>query len=610
MRKLRYSVLCLFFAVMLAFAGCGGTGTETSGADTGAEDQSGKEALTDAEKNKNGAPVGSLTVGGVDIGEFTVVINSENNNIYRLAYTDFINYIEKATGIRLKKVKEGEPSEHEICLGATDRDTERVLFEREKLQNDGYSVIFDEGRLYISGKNDNGTLFGVYSFLEDCVGCRFYSYDCETVKPAEKIDISSDICVNFSPKFESRDLLWRDATIASFSPKLKLNGTYSSVVTNPNKHVENRLAHTLDWLAQTSGTPCLTDEKVFETVLKNVRTLLKQNPDCNVISVSQLDVAEGCSCVNCGQINGEERSPMGSLLAFVNRIADAIKDEYPDVYIETLAYSYTHTPPLTIKPADNVIIRFCTDEACSSHAIGPGGCNKNYNGWLREWSKKTGNLFIWDYTTDFYHYIIPLPNFHTIYENMQTFLKYGVKGVFSQGNHQPDSISGEFGELRVYLLAKLLWEPDMSRERYYEYMDDFLEGYNGAGWTYIREYIDTLTERVEGLKNSHMTMHSAYNETMGLAGMSKTEKADFIASLEELWDKALAASDEEHYARVEKSSIQIRFASCLADPKPDQEKNKALYKLLRKYDIKYLSEVKKLPSSVNLKKSVSTWYSD
>ena len=42
-----------------------------------------------------------------------------------------------------------------------------------------------------------------------------------------------------------------------------------------------------------------------------------------------------------------EGSPMGPLMRAINRIADAIAPEFPDVAVGTLAYGGTITPPRT-----------------------------------------------------------------------------------------------------------------------------------------------------------------------------------------------------------------------------------------------------------------------
>jgi len=48
----------------------------------------------------------------------------------------------------------------------------------------------------------------------------------------------------------------------------------------------------------------------------------------------------------------------------VNRLADDIREDYPDVMIHTFAYQYTKKAPIGLKTADNVIVRLCNIE-CS-----------------------------------------------------------------------------------------------------------------------------------------------------------------------------------------------------------------------------------------------------
>lgn len=92
---------------------------------------------------------------------------------------------------------------------------------------------------------------------------------------------------------------------------------------------------------------------------------------------------------------------------------------------------------------------------------------------------------VWDYNTSYTHFWVPFPNFY-----IQKFMKksyknvYGVKGVFSQANYQD---IGEFSELRTYLIAKLLWNPDADVDTL---IDEFVAGYYGKAAPYIRMYIN------------------------------------------------------------------------------------------------------------------------
>lgn len=612
-------ILCMILAcVMLMLSACTAadeitaeiqTKEETTAAETEIQTEEETEAVTeeDTEMKWEGAHVKKLTIDGVDVSEYKVVYDSAAaKSVLKRAKNDFISYIQTATGITLDEAE--EKSGHEICLGVTDRDTEKIRAEREKLINNGYLICFDNGRLYITGSTETGTLYGVYSFLEDYVGCRFYSSTYETVKFAKSIDIPADTIKSFSPKLIYRDPYWFDTFTPAFAAKLKINGAvnrnmsgYSDSYTYAGPFV-----HSLPYLADTDKAPnvqpCLTDPAVYEKVLKNVRKYLKENPKAKIVSVSQNDSYPnglGCQCENCKKIDEEEGTPMGSLLTFVNRIANDIKDEYPDVYVDTLAYRYTRKAPKNIKPEDNVIIRLCSIECCFSHPL-DSDCeaNKAFTEDIEAWSKICKNLFVWDYTTDFMYYVNPFPNLNVLYDNVRYFTSHNVIGLFEQGNYQ--SVSGEFGELRAYLLAKLLWNPDMSREEYYGYMDDFLQGYYGDGWQYIREYIDKICE---GAVGNDIGIYSDINTVLGIKEMKVKERVSYLDGLEALWDKALEAADEEHYANVEKSSLQIKFASlCVRWTASSSKKLEELHKLMLKYNISYYREGAKTPKELDYSK--------
>ena len=76
---------------------------------------------------------------------------------------------------------------------------------------------------------------------------------------------------------------------------------------------------------------------------------------------------------------------------------------------------------------------------------------------IRDWHRLTDRLYIWDYTTDFSHYLLPFPNYYVLGPNVRLFHQNGVVGLFEQGAYQ--SFSGEMSEMRAWVLAQLLWNP-------------------------------------------------------------------------------------------------------------------------------------------------------
>jgi hypothetical protein len=127
--------------------------------------------------------------------------------------------------------------------------------------------------------------------------------------------------------------------------------------------------------------------------------------------------------------------------------------------------------------------------------------------------------------------------------------------MFPQGNSQ--SVSGEFGELRTYLLAKLMWNPYMSEEEYDMHMNEFLKAYYGPGWVYIRKFIDKTTELAnDGCINISEEPLQSITEAEYLAN-----EKDF----EDWWSKAEAiAGDRVKY--VQRSRLQWRCIQILIHP--------------------------------------------
>ena len=618
-------LLCLLAAyMMLSFAACNPESGEQESTDTVTEavtegiteipnatetepeSESETETETEAETD-NGIPLDAFTIGGMDITSFTLVVQEGGAACVRNSADELVEYLEQATGYRIEE----KASEHEIVIGVTDRDTPVVTEARAKVELDGYTMLEDGGRLYITGSCDRGTMYGVYDFLEEYLGVRFLAADTTVVINQASAEIPAGFAKTHNPTFELRDTYWYDMRYKQdFANHSKDNSFYdnSTPVSDIGGGVgyAGRFVHTFSLL--TGGTthtgnvqPCLTDEEVYNTVLSNVRAWLDANPEATIISVSQNDSdagVGGCQCVNCKAINDAEGSEMGSLLTFVNRIANDIKDDYPGVYVDTLAYRYTRTPPKTVRPAENVIIRLCSIECCFTHALSDPNCsrNKSFCKDIEAWSEICDNLYIWDYTYNAETYFTFFPNFDVLHANVQFYKDHNVKGVFLEG--QQVSVSGEFAELRSYLLAKLLWNPDMTEEQYYAYMDEFMQYYYGPGWVQIKEYMTVMTAHAIA-RNPHVGIFDKGLKMFPFAHSSGSHDLNFGKKMKVYWDEALEmAETDEQRAHVEKSSIQIYYLCGLDGKNNDRKKNlKTVYELCEKYGIEYYKYVIPMPDA-------------
>lgn len=368
-------------------------------------------------------------------------------------------------------------------------------------------IKMDGGNLILAGHKKRGCLYAVYSFLQDVVGVRWWAPEDTFIPKKPTLAVADDLAVSYAPQLISREMYHRKAQPTVFSARMKGNGfltpEYGGAVRiinfvhsfykylPPEKYFD---AHP-DWYSEIDGKRqheraqlCLTNEEMTGELIKNVLETLRKNPDATMIDVSQNDWHGFCTCEKCKAIDDAEQSHAGTLVAMLNRVAEAVEKEFPDVLVESLAYQYTRKPPKNIKPRDNVLIRLCTIE-CSYIQPLSGEQNQKFAADMEGWSKLAKHLFVWDYTTNYNDYLGPHPNLRVLAANVRYFVDHGAIGLFEEGE------GDDFCELKNWLLLRVMWEPQLDDEKL---IDEFLRGYYGeAVAPLIERYWDVLIAQAE-----------------------------------------------------------------------------------------------------------------
>ncbi|UCD28704.1 MAG: DUF4838 domain-containing protein [Planctomycetota bacterium] len=439
------------------------------------------------------------------------------------AADEFQGYVEQATGVRLPIVKTIDHPNRHIFIGTGKPMRESpVGFSIEEFGPEDLRIIIRNDNIAIAGGRPRGTLYGVYTFLEDYLGVRFLTADHTHVPPVGKWRVVGPVDrfyhpplemrkndsydVVFNPAFAVRQRINTETNDPKFggrTPMRLINHTFYHMMPTSKygkEHPEyyslvegKRLAE-----AQREGSDsdlCLTNPDVFRIITNEVLAKLEKNPDWGNISVSQNDHwNKYCRCPNCTAINEREDSPMGSLLTFVNAVADAVAEKYPKVMVGTLSYTYSRKPPRTIKPRPNVQIQLCSIECCVLHPINDPNCPKNVKFCrdLKGWNEICDNIYIWNYDANFTHYQIPCPNLRVIEPNVRFFINSHAKGVFMEAAR--NTPAAELADLRNYIINGILWNPAVSAERM---QNEFLELHYGSAADPIRRYIEMLHNRAE-----------------------------------------------------------------------------------------------------------------
>lgn len=384
------------------------------------------------------------------------------------------------------------------------------------LGTDGFRLRGDNGKLRVEGGR-RGVLYGVYEILETYGGCGWYSSFMTIVPRRDSFSVPADFSIERKPAFRTRELLWFDASHPDFAARLRLNGNYHRPTARHggnefrfggglgNCHTFAKLvpvdeyfdAHP-EYFSEVGGKRireqtqlCLSNPEVLEIVTEKVLSAIRRDPGATYFGVSQNDWQGFCSCAKCRAVDEEEGSRSGSIIRFVNAVADEVAKEFPDKIIETLAYQYSRKPPLKTRPRKNVMVCLCTIECDFSTPLSAGAvkANAEFAKDIQAWSKMTDKLYIWDYTTNFKCYLQPFANLDVLQPNLEFFRKNGAVSILEQGAHQ--GLHADLAELKTWLLAKLMWNPHQRAE---PLIEKFASAYYGDAAPFVMKYLAELRE--------------------------------------------------------------------------------------------------------------------
>lgn len=478
----------------------------------------------------------------------------------KTAAQELQDHLRKVTGAAIPIVseKEADPNTPQIALGPTAvfaRQTEGVNL--EALPPDTIVMKRAGNSLLLAGRPPRGTLYATYTFLEDIVGCRWWTSS-ESHLPKEGTLKVAELDVQHTPPLRYREAFYQDTFQGAFAARLKLNGNHHNVPPEFGGHYRFvGFVHTFfpflppakyfadhpDWYSEIDGKRtaersqlCLTNQQMRQQMIKVALERLRAEPDAGFISISQNDWYNQCQCAACRAVEQEEESPAGPLIRFVNAVAEEIEKEFPDVLVETLAYQYTRKPPKHVKPRSNVVVRLCSIECSFIQPLANGDHNEAFRRDIAGWSEIAPQLFVWDYVTNFSSYIVPHPNMRVLASNVRYFTENRVIGLFEQGDSQ--SNVGDFIRMRAWLLAHLMWDPARDEK---QLIREYLDGYYGAAAPFLMKYLDVIHDAGE---RTGVYLRCFMNDTSSYLSLDDLNQASRLFAQAEA-----AVADEPELAR-------------------------------------------------------------
>lgn len=487
--------------------------------------------------------VAGVTIAKAGTAQAVIVIATDASAPQKHAAQELASFLNQVTGGKFDIVQKPLQGNASLLVGPKAAKIADSAFSTNGLGNDGLIIRTVGKDLILAGGEPRGTLYAVYTFLEDYLGCRWWTPQASLI-PKKPNVVLGDLNRRYVPVMEHRDPLISPYTmdpdwavrnkcvgqITGYSGKMEVMlkrgggrhgwpcGHSYFTVLPPEKYFGEHP----EWYSLIDGkrvavprdhaTLCLTNKEMQKAFVENFKAEIRRAAavyypvqlyanagvasPLMFVSVSPEDDSGypcRCQCENCVAVEKAEGSPAGLALRFANQMAQAIKPEFPDKTVYMYAYHYTQKPPRITKPDPNVVVYFCPIHAASQSRPMTDPTFKRWNDDLQGWLKICNRMYVYDYPDNVTFELVPHPNLRALSANIKNWGRSGVKGYFGDGMGAGTG-GTEMAELRAWLIAKLLWDPSQDSQKL---IKEFADGYYGVAGKHVVTYLKVMHDAVE-----------------------------------------------------------------------------------------------------------------
>jgi hypothetical protein len=464
-----------------------------------------------------------------------IQIPTNARSCVKTAADELAGYIRQITGKSVAVNPEGKISNPPVIYVGNTQHALSSGLDNAQMAPEEWVIKTTDNALVITGGQPRGIIYGVYHYLEDCNGVRFWTHDEDTVPRKSEIPITG-LKMRGKPAFDGRTVYSLYLTDnGRFAAKLRITsaieGYYGQIDANDRRNFGMQsefgppdLAHSFaayipyenyfkehpEWFslvdgkrfgAQGSGTYssqlCLSNKTLRKEMLTQLRENIKKGREEAVAwgvtppelyDVSQNDNGAQCTCPDCQAIVKQYGAESGLTLDFINELADGIKDDFPEARINTFAYMYTEGVPRGIVPRPNVSITL-VDTSSNQSVPYTKKHNPAFCDLLERWGKIAPHLRVWIYGKTFAAPLgLPYPSADIFGDMFKSFQANHVTRLFVE---LENPIVTDNRDYKLWMWAKLAENPNLDQEKLSR---EFADGYYGAAGKYFSEYLKVLRE--------------------------------------------------------------------------------------------------------------------
>ena len=211
----------------------------------------------------------------------------------------------------------------------------------------------------------------------------------------------------------------------------------------PDKHSESVYAKLND--ATIKGQFCFSSNRLYDYITQYIDDNYSSF-DHSRFSIIPNDNDIVCLCFRCVEAGNTADNASPAVFNMIKKLAA----RYPNHQFYTSDYRTTRALPKDSLPS-NAGVMISAMPYPFSLETSPE--KEQFLSTIDKWSKKTGNILIWDYINNFDDYFTPYPNIGIMQDRLKNYKKHNVNAVFLNGS---GSDASSLSNLKTIVLSELL----------------------------------------------------------------------------------------------------------------------------------------------------------
>ncbi len=497
-----------------------------------------------------GAGEGPLVLASGSQARFVIYCGEAEGEVVRHAALELGQWLDAMSGAEFDVTVDAGDPRPKIVVGRHNPLVEGSVdgLGLGEVRDDGFRMVIRDGNLHLAGVLDRGTLYAVYHFLDVVLGVRWFSPEFEVVPSREVVDVGP-LDVTENPRFAYREIFSGDTDDAYFRQHNRLNGNRGETHRQDLEYPEeidtwsmdgpsggHNFHDIVDPAYHHGGQVLAMEPAVREEAAAHFRARVAADGSAWWYAFSQEDRGwdpDEDSLAFARAHGGALSAPVADM---VTDVAGQVRETFPGARLATSAYQWSFAPPEGMRVPAWVMVEIAPIEADLGYRYDDPVRNGAARDAFLGWAAVAGSLGVWDYHANFQNYLQPLPNLDAVFGNIGFLASLGpMRSYFGEGAY--NTSGAELAELRAWVAARLLWNPDQD---WRALVHEFCEGYYGpAAGPLVEEYLARLRTSFEASGERLASKQRITSPYLGL---------DFILEA----DRLLAAADavaEGPYAR-------------------------------------------------------------